>query len=190
VTSSHFCLYLLNIYHFTYTFSRRMHIQRHTHTSTHVQSAHKRNGDTFHSHGGYLQLQPRDRKRLPAGHRSLVERGGRKALLETLHTKKKCQKKPIFTNLKKEHIELPAKLLDYFLRSNKSNINQPECCSHFPQLLVWERKKKLKLGLKLGKELKRFLHKYGHICVGIFSTPSPTSPRYTAVTSTKNELQF
>jgi len=23
-----------------------------------------------------------------------------------------------------EHIELPAKLLDYFLRSNKSNINQ------------------------------------------------------------------
>jgi len=32
----------------------------------------------------------------------------------------------MFTNLKKrfEHIELPAKLLDYFLRSNKSNINQ------------------------------------------------------------------
>jgi len=32
----------------------------------------------------------------------------------------------IFTNLKKrfEHIELPAKLLDYFLRSNNSNINQ------------------------------------------------------------------
>ena len=25
-----------------------------------------------------------------------------------------------------EHIELPAKLLDYFLRSNKSNINQDE----------------------------------------------------------------
>ena len=36
-----------------------------------------------------------------------------------------AQKKSIFTNLKKrfEHIELPAKLLDYFLRSNKSNIN-------------------------------------------------------------------
>jgi len=50
-------------------------------------------------------------------HRSLVERGGRKALLETLHTQKKnVRKKPIFTNLKKrfEHIELPAKLLDYF----------------------------------------------------------------------------
>jgi len=26
--------------------------------------------------------------------------------------------------LKLEYIELPAKLLDYFLRSNKSNINQ------------------------------------------------------------------
>ena len=39
------------------------------------------------------------------------------------HTQKKQRQK---TNLKKrfEHIELPAKLLDYFLRSNKSNINQ------------------------------------------------------------------
>jgi len=60
-------------------------------------------------------------------HRSLVERGGRKALLETLHTQKKnrkiCQEKQIFTDLKKgfEHIELSAKLLDNFLRSNKSN---------------------------------------------------------------------
>jgi len=65
-------------------------------------------------------------------HRSPVEKGGRKALLETLHThkkkkqEKKYQKKTIFTNLKKrfDHIELPAKLLDYFLWSNKSNINQ------------------------------------------------------------------
>jgi len=61
-------------------------------------------------------------------HRSLVERGGRKALLETLHTqeKKDVRKKRIVTNLKKrfERTELPAKLLDYFLRSNKSNINQ------------------------------------------------------------------
>jgi len=71
VTSSRFCLYLLNIYHFTYTISPRydeswiltkppagiswsknqffpiscQYIQRHTHTGTHVQSAHKRNGD-------------------------------------------------------------------------------------------------------------------------------------------------
>jgi len=62
------------------------------------------------------------------GHRSLVESGGgRKALLETLHIhEKKCEENLIFTNLKKrfEHMELPAKLLDYFLRSNKSNINQ------------------------------------------------------------------
>jgi len=38
----------------------------------------------------------------------------------------KMLEKSIFTNLKKrfEHIKLPAKLLDYFLRSNKSNINQ------------------------------------------------------------------
>jgi len=38
------------------------------------------------------------------------------------------QRKPIFTNLKKrfEHIKLPAKLRDYFLRSNKSNINQTD----------------------------------------------------------------
>ena len=60
-------------------------------------------------------------------HRSLLERGKRKALLETLHTHtKKNQEKPIITNLKKrfEHIKLPAKLIDYFLRSNKSNINQ------------------------------------------------------------------
>jgi len=50
-------------------------------------------------------------------HRSLGERGGRKALLETLRQQKRnVRKKLIFTNLKKtfEHIELPAKLLDYF----------------------------------------------------------------------------
>jgi len=36
------------------------------------------------------------------------------------------RKNPIFTNLQKtfEHIELPAMLLDYFVRSIKSNINQ------------------------------------------------------------------
>ena len=70
-------------------------------------------------------------------HRSLVERGGRKALLEALHTHKKIRKKnvrnnPIFTNPKKrfEHIELPAKLLDYFVRGNKSNINQCNALSN------------------------------------------------------------
>jgi len=46
-------------------------------------------------------------------------------LLKTLHKKTDIKKKPIFTKLKErfEHIELPAKLLDYFLRSNKININ-------------------------------------------------------------------
>jgi len=66
-------------------------------------------------------------------HRSLVEKGGRKALLENLHTQKKnVRKKPRFSNLKKrfEHIELAAKLLDYILRSNKSNINQRERTSN------------------------------------------------------------
>ena len=37
------------------------------------------------------------------------------------HTKKMSKKTDIHGF---EHIELPAKLLDYFLRSNKSNINQ------------------------------------------------------------------
>ena len=46
VTSSQFCLYLLKIYHrVTLPTHFHMHIQRHAHTSTHVQSAHKRNGD-------------------------------------------------------------------------------------------------------------------------------------------------
>jgi len=35
-------------------------------------------------------------------------------------------------------------------------------CTHFPQLLIWERKKTLKLELKLGMESKRIPHKYGH----------------------------
>ena len=42
--SSRLCLYLLNIYQFTSHF--HMHIQRHIHTSTHVQSTHKRNNDS------------------------------------------------------------------------------------------------------------------------------------------------
>jgi len=88
-----------------------MHIQRHTHTGTHVQSAHKRNGDNRAQEPGW--------------------EGRKKGFVRNLaHTKQKTEKhvrkKPIFTNLKKifEHIELPAKLLEYFLRSNKSNLNQ------------------------------------------------------------------
>jgi len=52
-------------------------------------------------------------------HRSLVENGGRKALLETWHTQKSPKKRPKKTDIHEskerfEHIELPAKLLDYF----------------------------------------------------------------------------
>ena len=56
-------------------------------------------------------------------HRSLVERGGRKAFLETRHTQKKnrkknVRKKPIFTNLKNilEHIELPEATRLFFTK--------------------------------------------------------------------------
>ena len=95
------------------TFAKYLHIftctYRGTHTQAYMYNQHTREMETTR-------------------HRSLVERGGRKALLETLQQQqnKNFSKKPIFTNLKNrfEHIELPAKLLDYFLRSNKSNINQ------------------------------------------------------------------
>ena len=56
---------------------------RGTHTQAHMYNQHTRGKETI-------------------GHRSLVERGGKKALLETLHTQKKnARKKSIFTNLKK-----------------------------------------------------------------------------------------
>jgi len=78
VTSSRFCLCLLNVYHFTYTFS----------------NAHKEAQHVYNQH---------TRGMATTQHRSLVERGGRKALLETLHTQeKKCQENPIFTNQKKK----------------------------------------------------------------------------------------
>ena len=60
--------------------------------------------------------------------------GGKEAFVRDkglAHTKKnKNVSKPI-SQIKKrfEHIELPAKLLDYFSRSNKSNINQSPPCA-------------------------------------------------------------
>jgi len=69
-------------------------------------------------------------------HRSLVERGGTKAFVRDeglAQSQKKGggkeQKSQDIQESKKkrfEHIELPAKLLDYFLRSNKSNISHKE----------------------------------------------------------------
>jgi len=89
-----------------------MNIQRHTHTSTHEQSAHKRNVDNQAQEPGW-----EGRKK-----------GFVKNLAHTHKITKNVKNKPIFTNLKNrfEHKELPAKLLDYFLWSNKSNINQSE----------------------------------------------------------------
>jgi len=43
-----------------------------------------------------------------------------------------------------------------------------ECRTHFPQLLVWERKEKLMLGMKMGEELTRIPNKYAHTCFGFF----------------------
>ena len=65
-------------------------------------------------------------------HRSLVETVGRKAFVGDkglAHTQKgkKNERKNRYSRILKnrfEHIELPIKLLDYVLRSNKSNINQ------------------------------------------------------------------
>jgi len=62
-------------------------------------------------------------------HRSLVGRGGRKVFVRDkgLAQKKgeKCQHTEISNPKKRfEQMELSAKLPDYFLWSNKSNINQ------------------------------------------------------------------
>jgi len=51
-----------------------------------------------------------------------------------------------------------------------------ESCTHCPQLSVYERKEKLQLELKLGKEFKRIPHKYGHNFVGFFPTLSQPAP--------------
>ena len=89
-----------------------MHIQRHIHTSTHVQSTHKRNGDNQAQEPGWERRK----------------KGFVRDLAHTHTQKKISETKPIFTNLKEKiraH-RLPAKLLDYLLRSNKSNINHSE----------------------------------------------------------------
>ena len=104
VTSSWFCLYLLNIYHFTYTFSHA-HTQAHTHKHT-------------------CTISTQEEWRQPGTGAWLRGAEERLCWRPCSHTKEKqrCRKKT-GTNLKKifEQIELPAKLLDYFLRSNKNN---------------------------------------------------------------------
>jgi len=77
--------------------------------------------------------------------------------------KKICQKNPIFTNLKKrfEHIQLPAKLLEYFLRSNKSNINP--CVI---QILLWQQRTHLQhIRCRLCTYVCMHIHVYMHAYV-------------------------
>ena len=107
VTSSRFCWYLPNIHHFTCTFSNA-HTDAYTHKHTCTISTHEE------------WWQPGTGAWLRGAEERLCWR-----LCTHKKEKRKFQKKLIFPNLKKrfEHIELPAKLLDYFLRSNKSNIN-------------------------------------------------------------------
>jgi len=106
VTSSRFCLYLLNKYHFIYTFSLAR-TEAHTHKHTCI-------------------ISTQEEWRQP-GTGAWLRGAEERLLLETkaLHTRKKggeiCQKKSIFTDECKkkgfEHIKFPAKLLGYFLRS-------------------------------------------------------------------------
>ena len=75
VTSSRVCLYLLNIYNFTYTFSHA-HTEAHTHKHTLGMATTR--------------------------HRSLVERGRRKALLETLQQQKKHVRKNRYSRIQRK----------------------------------------------------------------------------------------
>jgi len=94
VTSLRFWLYLLNSYHFTYKFSHA-----HTEAHTHKPLAHMYNQHT--------------RGMATTRHRSLVERGGRKAFIrdkerhctQKKQEEKNASKKLIFTNQKKRRIQ-------------------------------------------------------------------------------------
>ena len=122
-----------------------MRVQRHTHTRTHVQSAHKRNGDSQAQEPGWERRE--------------------KGFVKDLTTKN-VRKKPTFTNLKKffKHIELPAKLLDYFLRSNKSNINHCNSlqhtatyCNTLQHIATQEREREREIMLFIGKPIGRLI---------------------------------
>ena len=114
VTSSQFCLYLLNIYHFTCTFSQA-HTEAHTHKHT-------------------CTISKQEEWRQPGT--GAWRRGAEERLLfetKTLHIKNEKKRGTKISGKTRssriyrtrfEHIQLLAKLLDDFLRSNKSNINQ------------------------------------------------------------------
>ena len=120
VTSWWFCLYLLKIHHFTYTFSHA-HTQAHTHKHTCTISIQEE------------WRQPGTGACLRWAEESLCFFLNLRSLLEILHTRqKKNVRKNWYSRIWRkrfEHIKLPAKLLDYFLRCNKSNINQSYLCT-------------------------------------------------------------
>jgi len=114
VTPSRVCLYLLNIYHFTYTFS---------HHDAHTEAHTRKHTCTISTQEEWRQL----------GTGAWLGRAEERLLLKTkaLHThtpnKKMSGKTDIHESKNKkrfEHIGLPAKLLENVLQSNTSNINQ------------------------------------------------------------------
>jgi len=101
-------LIFVNIYHFTYTFS---HPHTEAHTQAHMYDQHTRGMATTR-------------------HGSLVGRGGRKAFVRDKGLAHNNQQTNMSNLRNIRAIGLPAKLLDYFLRSNKSNINKStETCN-------------------------------------------------------------
>jgi len=70
-----------------------------------------------------------------------------------------------------------SKILSTFNQDHHCFVAAAECCTHFPQLIVRERKKKLRLGLKLAKELIRIPNKSGHFSRDSFSLLHQLHPK-------------
>jgi len=105
VTSSRFCICFLILYHFTYTFS-----------GTHTQA---------HTHKHTCMISTQEEWRQP-GTGAWLGGAEERLLIETKPSTRKKSENPL-SRIQKiyfEHVKLAAKLLDYLLRSDKSNINQ------------------------------------------------------------------
>ena len=61
---------------------------------------------------------------------------------------------------------------------NKTTLTSPRVLHTvaFSSTISMGKEKKLKFGLKLGKKFKRILHRFGHICVEFFLSPSQLAP--------------